>query len=480
MTTIAVTGASTYFWAVYSVASGIYNVLDEAGSEAETIDTSDSTPGYTTVEDFNPTTDVLILPIYSSDLSNVSVTDSLDGSGDITIIYQNGTTTNIVAYVNFDDASEVFGGDVTTWSSALQEAFYYSMIQNAFVVTEDGEAYYLESGGSVDIDTSTVSSLDEDSTAYLVMGATYGWYVYGTTDTTYLVGNNYDDIIYGYIPDSSIAGYVGAEDSVSQKIYGFDGDDWIQAGYGDDYIFGGSGNNTSAYTDSTDSIYVDMSTTYEDENGTYFLAEDGLGTTDQLYNIQNIWGSDYDDTIIGDDEDNIFYGFGGDDLIYGGGGDDTIYAGSGYDTIYGGDGDDTIYAGTDGGYFDGGDGTDTLILNESESAVTVSVSGSTGTVSYEDGSEATFVNFEEIDGSEYDDTISLAGADSGYIVFGDSGDDTIIGSDYDDTLKGGDGDDTIYSGGGNNTVYGGDGDDIIYIGDGENTVYGGEGTTRSM
>ncbi|MTH95010.1 calcium-binding protein [Roseibium sp. RKSG952] len=454
----------------------IYGIMSKYTVTAEENDTSDPTPSYTTVGDYNPKQDVIILPIYSSEMSNVVVTDDFEGGGDITVLYQNGTSSNIVAYINYDEASEVFGGDTSIWSSQMKDAFYYSMMQNAFILNEDGDAYYLNTGGTVEISTARASGLD-DGTAYLVMGATYGWYVYGGLDTSYLVGNNYGSIIYGYIPETSIAGYVGANASVTQQIYGFDGDDWIQAGYGDDYIFGGGGSNTSAYTDSTDGIYVDLSKTYEDANGTYALAEDGLGTTDRLYNIQNIWGSDHDDVIIGNDEDNTLMGFGGDDIIYGVGGNNTIYAGDGNDTVYGGSGKDIIYIGSGGGYYDGGGGINTLAFEDTDNGVIVDLSTSTLSDDGFGDTSVTILNFQNVHGSNQNDIIIgdendnvLYGADGDDIIYGGGGNNVLVGGDGDDTLIGGDGNDTLISTGGNDTLTGGGGSNTFYLSGGYVTI----------
>ncbi|MTH94954.1 hypothetical protein, partial [Roseibium sp. RKSG952] len=457
--TVTSVGASvTGYSLTNTIGWGIYSAIDAAEVEVETVDTSDPTPSYTVVDDYDPTTDVIVLPIYSSDMSNVFVSNDLTSGGNgFTILYQNGTSTNIVVTVNFADPDQIFGEGVTTWTTEMEDAFYYSMLQNAFIVTEDGTTYSFNSGGTIDASSASLSSLD-DGTAYVVMGATYGWFVYGSTSQSVLVGNDYDDIIYGYIPDSSYTGYIGAEDSVSQKIYGFDGDDWIQAGYGDDYIFGGEGSNTSAYTDSTDGIYVDLSTTYEDTNGTYSLADDGLGTTDQLYDIQNIWGSDYDDTIIGDDADNTLYGYGGDDVIYGGDGDDIIDGGDGSD------------------YLDGGAGTDTLVFQNTDGGIVVDLSAET--VSDDGfGNVDTIVNFENVYGTDYNDVITgddgdnvLYGADGDDTIYGGDGNDLLVGGDGDDTLYGGDGNDTLISTGGNDTLSGGDGYDTYVVAGGYVTI----------
>jgi len=57
-------------------------------------------------------------------------------------------------------------------------------------------------------------------------------------------------------------------------------------------------------------------------------------------NIQNIIGSQADDTLIGNDMNNIIYGMGGDDIIKGMGGNNILVGGDGDDLLYGGKGTD--------------------------------------------------------------------------------------------------------------------------------------------
>nr|WP_244327599.1 calcium-binding protein [Roseibium sp. RKSG952] len=293
---------------------------------------------------------------------------------------------------------------------------------NAIVVTSDGNAYSLSDDGSVDTDD--IDSL-EDGTEYIVIGAYTGWYVYGDSGTSYLVGNDYDDVIYGYDPDST---YTDGEDDAADYIFGFDGDDWIEAGAGDDLIFGGDGSDTSSYMDSTSAISVDLSETLEDDAGTYSEASDGYGDTDDLYSIENIWGSVYDDSIEGSDDANILYGYDGDDTLIGNDGDDELISGDGDDTLEGDDGDDIIISTGGDDTAEGGDDADTFILaggslsisdfdaDEGDTIVIyledygATYDEDTGTVTLDDDDATTYDSLEDFasayitfsDGSEYD------------------------------------------------------------------------------
>lgn len=124
--------------------------------------------------------------------------------------------------------------------------------------------------------------------------------------------------------------------NLKDRIFGSDGDDYIDGGGGNDQIFGNFGND--------------------------FLLG---GTGDDL--VTGGFGNDYVDG--GDGNDRLFGDF-GDDLVFGGNGNDLLDGGVGSDVLFGGDGNDNITGGTNGdinapaGYFEdyliGGRGSDTL------------------------------------------------------------------------------------------------------------------------
>ncbi|MTH98222.1 hypothetical protein [Roseibium sp. RKSG952] len=440
----------------------LYNIIVDG---QEVIDTSDPFASYTKVTDFNPTTDVLILPVSSTDLSNVFLSDNLTNGGyGFTVMYQNGSSSNIVADINYEDSATIFGEMSTSWSQTMADAYYDAMLQNALIITADGVAYDFTSGGLADISDDDLA--DMDGTAYILMGAYSGWYVYGDSGNNVLVGTSYDDVIYGYIPDPSIAGYTGAENAGDDVIYLIGGNNYVQAGAGNDYIFGGTGSDTSAYTDSPSGIYVDLSTTYSDVNGSYALADDGFGTTDRLYDINNIFGSLYDDVIIGSTGDNVLAGIGGDNVIYGVGGDNTIYGGTGFDSIYGGTGNDSIYVGSGGGYYDGGSGTNTLYFINTDNGILVDLGQD---IVSDDGfgNGIEILNFQNVYGSGHDDII--IGNEYDNVLYGADGENSIYGVSGNNILVGGIGDDALYGGDGNDVLISTGGDDILTGGEGYNT-----------
>ena len=127
---------------------------------------------------------------------------------------------------------------------------------------------------------------------------------------------------------------------------------------------------------------------------------------DRLGGIENLTGSNYDDTLTGDGNDNTLMGGNGQDVLIGGDGDDTLHGGAGDD--------------------DGG-------------AAGVGLSGGAGDDMLDGGA-----GDDELDGGADNDTL-LGGAGDD-VLDGDVGNDKLNGGTGDDELTGGDGDDTFVIG----------------------------------
>jgi Ca2+-binding RTX toxin-like protein len=132
-----------------------------------------------------------------------------------------------------------------------------------------------------------------------------------------------------------------------ETLAGTDYNDWIDAGNGDDTVYGDKGDDVL----------------------------DGKAGADHLYGGDGqdvLYGGDIEDFLDGGEGDDIVYAgtsAGALDVVIGGGGNDKLYGEAGIDEIYGGSGDDYIDAGgdTDLAFGDsgndimfGGDGPDEL------------------------------------------------------------------------------------------------------------------------
>ena len=234
--------------------------------------------------------------------------------------------------------------------------------------------------------------------------------VAGDGDDTINGGPGGDTIDGGEGNDTLIGG--GSDDSLS----GAGGDDTLEGGAGADRLDGGDGfADTASYASSDQGVSIDL------EGRT---ASGGDAAGDRLINIENVTGSNQNDTLTGDEDDNTLTGLDGDDTLTGGQGHDILNGGDGDDIIDAGDGTDEIEGGAGADTIDGGEGWDYASYGDSDAAVTVSLAEGRGQGGHAEGD--TLTNIEEIRGSDFDD-----------VLIGDDGANDLLGGDGDDTLQGG-------------------------------------------
>lgn len=149
--------------------------------------------------------------------------------------------------------------------------------------------------------------------------------------------------------------------------------DVIYAGTGANHIDGASGQDQADYRFSDGHVEINLAT------GVF---ESGFAAGDTLVNIENVYGSAFDDVIVGDNGNNSIWGhqgtnelsgLGGNDSIVGGDGRDTIRGGDGNDSLSGGDGDDTIYGGSGSDTIVGGDGSDIVVFEYAKADYTLTM-----------------------------------------------------------------------------------------------------------
>jgi Ca2+-binding RTX toxin-like protein len=261
--------------------------------------------------------------------------------------------------------------------------------------------------------------------------------VYGTIHSDFLIGLNTADTIWGL--------------TGSDWLWGNGGNDALIGGHGGDYLYGGTGTDAAHYIDSNAGVYVDLAVGH------------GVGGTaqgDTLAEIENLWGSVHNDTLIGDGGGNSLLGDLGNDHLAGGGGQDMLQGGDGNDALMGGGGADDLY---------GGDGIDITGYGQSSAGVVVSLL--TGTGYYGDAEGDTLFDIENLNGSSHAD--GLAGDDYANVLNALGGNDELKGYGGDDTLFGASGHDDLYGMAGNDTLHGGDGNDYLDGGVGADTMGGG-------
>ncbi|MAP95644.1 MAG: hypothetical protein CMK07_11900 [Ponticaulis sp.] len=152
--------------------------------------------------------------------------------------------------------------------------------------------------------------------------------------------------------------FAGETGRASGPIHGGAGDDVIRSGLlndilvggeGADELWGGAGSDMASYEDSAEGVRVSL------KAGRGWF---GDAQGDTLHEIENLYGSARQDTLIGNEVNNTFFGGNADDILNGLGGNDQLFGDNGDDNIMGGEGDDFIAGGRHRDRLTGGDGED--------------------------------------------------------------------------------------------------------------------------
>ena len=99
----------------------------------------------------------------------------------------------------------------------------------------------------------------------------------------------------------------------------------LTGGAGNDTLNGGAGTDTAAYASATSAVTVSLAVSGAQNTG-------GAGS-DTLVGIENLTGSNFNDTLTGDGNANTLTGGAGNDTLTGGAGNDTLIGGDGQDAF---------------------------------------------------------------------------------------------------------------------------------------------------
>ncbi|WP_457421253.1 beta strand repeat-containing protein [Roseateles sp. P5_E7] len=302
----------------------------------------------------------------------------------------------------------------------------------------------------------------------------------------------------------NLSGSGGADtlrgDNAANKLDGGAGNDVLEGRGGADQLIGGAGIDTAVYSASTAGVTIDLATG---------SAKGGEAEGDTLTQIENVIGSELDDTLRGDVLANVLQAGAGDDLLEGRAGADTLQGGAGNDTasyansaagvnvslgtgqgsggdatgdrlqdienltgsalndlligdagankLDGGAGDDELEGGEGADALTGGDGKDTASYIDAQTGVTVSLANAA-------------LNTGEAKGDVFSGIENLAGSENDDLLIGDGFDNVLIGNPGNDGLQGGAGDDTLIGGAGADVMDGGDGTDTASYADSQEGV----------
>jgi Ca2+-binding RTX toxin-like protein len=226
-----------------------------------------------------------------------------------------------------------------------------------------------------------------------------------------LVGSTDNNLLTGNAAANSLSGGDGNDD-----LMGGDGNDTLLGGAGRDSLRGGAGNdsidggiitdrinytdsNLVYYTDATAGVNVNLSGITGDGSTGTGTAQDGLGGTDTLANVNRVIGSSLNDTLTGSTALLL-------EQFDGGAGDDTIDGGVITDTL-------------------NRDNNNRVLYDGAVAAVTVNLA--TGTATGGAGNDK-LLNINQVRGSAYGDWLTGSNSSITESFFGLAGDDTIDGA----------------------------------------------------
>ncbi|MFO1004680.1 MAG: hypothetical protein U0929_01875 [Planctomycetaceae bacterium] len=228
-------------------------------------------------------------------------------------------------------------------------------------------------------------------------------------------------------------------------LLGGDGNDTLVSGLGNDTLDGGADVDTVSYVQGVAGLNnagVKVSLALSTVQAT------GGAGKDKLLAVENLTGSNWNDTLTGNAGNNI---------LAGGLGNDTLNGGLGADTLYGeGDNDSLTIDGSDL-VVSGGQGNDKVTVAAGSGAITLNLTA--GQIETVTATASTVGN-----------TFNASGATWVVSITGGSGNDTITGGDMNDSLIGGAGDDSLVGQGGNDILTGGLGVDSFDGGEGNDSL----------
>ncbi|MGH8350337.1 MAG: beta strand repeat-containing protein, partial [Pseudomonas sp.] len=328
---------------------------------------------------------------------------------------------------------------------------------------DDGsDIYYVDNAADVVVETNATASTGGSDMVYSSLDA-------------YTLSDNVEN---GRILATGVAALTGND--LNNTFY---------AGTGNNLLYGSAGVDTVSYLYAGSAVTASLAVTTAQATG-------GSGA-DTLIAIENLTGSNYNDTLTGNAAANFLNGGSGNDTLDGGAGNDVLDGGAGVDRMTGGDGSDlyyvdnagdvvietnatastggsdtvysflsaytlganveygrvlatgaadlsgnslnnTLYAGAGNNVLNGSTGVDTASFAYAGSAVTASLAVTTAQATGGSGAD-TLIAIENLTGSNYNDR--LTGNAAANTLNGGGGSDILIGGTGKDVLTGGAGND---------------------------------------
>ena len=262
----------------------------------------------------------------------------------VSIIAQGSLSNSALSVIGVNDAAFGFGFQFDVPDVEIKEKAENHIFNNRTAIVTDtinaAALTYTEVVGSVDMDV-LVGGSGQDA----------------------LGGNAGNDYLYTDLPTNYQANVHDPANPLTNPIFSAIGSADIAAGgAGDDFIWGGAGNDQlhGDVPDTSSSLFDE----FEFGLGSIVAGDDTIEGGD---GDDSIWGGHGNDVISGDAGDDTIYGDEGADTLSGNTGADNIFGYAGDDIIRGGEGDDSIRGGTGADDFQFGDGSGSSVTERVQS-----------------------------------------------------------------------------------------------------------------
>lgn len=249
----------------------------------------------------------------------------------------------------------------------------------------------------------------------------------------YVLGNNLENAILKHAANYYLLG-----NEQNNQLTGSAGNNNIDGGLGNDSIDGGAGFDIAQYASADGTVLVNLTA----------ALSSGAAGNDRLKNIEGIFGSRYDDTLVGNAVNNYLVGSLGNDALYGMAGADELIGVEGNDTLDGGLGNDIL---------SGGSGNDVYVVDSSRDLVYETTQLDNN---FDAGGVDAVLASASITLSSYIENLYLTG-NAKINGVGNSLDNLIVGNSNANIIDGGIGVDTMIGGLGNDTYVVDSVDDVI-------------------
>ena len=263
------------------------------------------------------------------------------GQGNDIIIFENGTSENLISY-GYGCGNDTVYGLKTNDTLDIYNGFVSgSTVRGNDVIIKIGS----ETLTMKNVKGQTLSAVDSDGIIYVGCINKNNEVTQIITDST--SSGTLSPAFKNADASKRTKAIKGIGNALNNSMKGGSGNDTIDGGKGNDKLFGQSGNDS-------------------------LLGGDGKDTLSGGAGNDKLFGNAGNDSLSGGDGKDTLSGGNGNDKLLGGAGNDCIKGGSGNDTLWGGKGNDSLWgdAGADKFIYSKGDGKDIIYGFDSKDTLT--------------------------------------------------------------------------------------------------------------